>query len=418
MSFFDKKREMQNSQNANQGNLRVIEHDFEDNEIAFKYPIVNFYSGSIVFVKPGQEVIFVRDENVILKPQGRYQLDTTNVPEGFSKFLGTYVDENGNKTDIFHCYIYFINKEKVLKCYWGTPEKILVDSEKYKSTLGVVANGSYTLIIDDSVELLKSTIGQLNSYNAQDIDDLLFEEVLQVITDNIAKKLQAENILFSQIQSKTREIARSVTEEIKNEKLFESYGFKLKSGIAIETLTLAEEDQEIVQKADAIYRQNRLDADLGEQKGLAEAQVIKAKGLAEAEVMNAKGAYYAQERGYDVLEAAAKNTGGGQIGGTNVMTSAIGLGVGVGLGQGFSQAMSGVASSAFNPQNNGGNVTPNVNPNQVKCSSCGQANPMGAKFCSSCGNQLVNKDMLNCPKCGQENPSSALFCSSCGQALK
>ena len=73
MALFSKKQE---NTNPNEGGFRIIEHDFGDNEIAYKYPVENFYSGSVVFVNPGQEVLFVLDEHIeVLDRVGRYPLD-------------------------------------------------------------------------------------------------------------------------------------------------------------------------------------------------------------------------------------------------------------------------------------------------------------------------------------------------------
>ena len=47
------------------------------------------------------------------------------------------------------------------------------------------------------------------------------------------------------------------------------------------------------------------------------------------------------------------------------------------------------------------------------CSSCGAENPDQARFCISCGTQLLP----SCPSCGAENPAGAKFCMECGSDL-
>ena len=47
------------------------------------------------------------------------------------------------------------------------------------------------------------------------------------------------------------------------------------------------------------------------------------------------------------------------------------------------------------------------------CSSCGTENPLGAKFCMSCGATLTPR----CDSCGTESPPEAKFCIECGQPL-
>jgi len=49
------------------------------------------------------------------------------------------------------------------------------------------------------------------------------------------------------------------------------------------------------------------------------------------------------------------------------------------------------------------------------CSSCGQTNPAGAKFCFHCGERIVIA--ATCPECGTELPKEARFCTECGVAI-
>ena len=48
----------------------------------------------------------------------------------------------------------------------------------------------------------------------------------------------------------------------------------------------------------------------------------------------------------------------------------------------------------------------------MRCSACGTENRTGAKFCGSCGTQLV----LTCAQCGSELSPTNKFCDSCGAA--
>lgn len=49
----------------------------------------------------------------------------------------------------------------------------------------------------------------------------------------------------------------------------------------------------------------------------------------------------------------------------------------------------------------------------MRCPSCNEDNPAGAKFCSSCGSALS----IPCPNCGGVNVPSARFCNACGTSL-
>ena len=54
---------------------------------------------------------------------------------------------------------------------------------------------------------------------------------------------------------------------------------------------------------------------------------------------------------------------------------------------------------------------------QVPCPKCNAANQPGAKFCHSCGAQMVVPQAA-CPKCNAANPAGAKFCHSCGANLQ
>src|SRR5215470_11474063 len=47
------------------------------------------------------------------------------------------------------------------------------------------------------------------------------------------------------------------------------------------------------------------------------------------------------------------------------------------------------------------------------CGNCGAENPLGQRFCGSCGNALA----AVCPSCGSTNPAGQRFCGECGTPL-
>jgi len=53
-------------------------------------------------------------------------------------------------------------------------------------------------------------------------------------------------------------------------------------------------------------------------------------------------------------------------------------------------------------------------PESISCVQCGDANPAGQHFCSTCGALLTSA----CPNCAEPAPPGARFCGACGTALE
>ena len=55
----------------------------------------------------------------------------------------------------------------------------------------------------------------------------------------------------------------------------------------------------------------------------------------------------------------------------------------------------------------------------MRCSSCGQENQEGARFCVKCGKSIDGSvsGTLSCPSCGKENLQGVSFCAFCGASL-
>lgn len=57
----------------------------------------------------------------------------------------------------------------------------------------------------------------------------------------------------------------------------------------------------------------------------------------------------------------------------------------------------------------------------LQCASCGQNLPPDAKFCSSCGRKVEETGKLKgkkCKSCGERNLANSVFCNQCGERLQ
>ena len=80
---------------------------------------------------------------------------------------------------------------------------------------------------------------------------------------------------------------------------------------------------------------------------------------------------------------------------------------GVGMGFGVGKTMSNAMESTYDNMDNS---------NKSKCPNCGEVVSANARFCSTCGKEIIRKKF--CSNCGQEVPLGARFCSSCGNKIE
>lgn len=159
--------------------------------------------------------------------------------------------------------------------------------------------------------------------------------------------------------------------------------------------------------------------------GQAEAEVAKSVGLAEAEVMRAKG--YSQK---DVLQAEVQKayaegignmgSGGGESGGSGIMSDMLGLGVGLSAAGAMVPQISNMMQGAGFGQQAAQSVstTEPLASEASSCAKCGAPLPANAKFCLECGKKVVaaEPDRTVCPMCGNPTPIGK-FCMECGAPL-
>lgn len=413
MNLFNKKSEA----------IEVIKHDFAENEIAFRYPKEDFIAGSVLFVQPGQEAVLIKEgDQDGPYTNGRYVLNTNELP-GISKFINkTYGGESA-----FSCYLYYINKERPITVFWGTPHPIMVRDGETAREVRMMANGNMAFTISNSLQFIERMNGQESFFDATQIADFLFEKFIERITSMLAgsfDQLEQAGMPVKRIQAQAANISDSIKKRATDERLFELYGLTLKEFSVYEIKMNAEDEEALrAEQNELAHRKREADMKYYETRsqGAAEADVMWAKGKAEADVMREKGDYYNKERMYDVLQTAAGNESG--IGGNSFIGAGVGLGMGLGVGGGFGSAMGNMMAGVLSPERSS-----KPEPEQtvqsaqntedgIKCPSCNALNPKGAKFCQECGASLVPKK-TKCPTCGAEFEKPVKFCSECGSKIE
>lgn len=94
--------------------------------------------------------------------------------------------------------------------------------------------------------------------------------------------------------------------------------------------------------------------------------------------------------------------------------AATGLGAGIGLGMPFFMQQQMQQQQAQAAAQNASAQAQKL----VICPACGGQNPLGMKFCGSCGGSLAPPAKTTCANCKSEIPANFKFCPECGTPVK
>lgn len=331
-----------------------------DDWLLFKYPEDEFNNKSQLVISPAQIAIIVHNGQIekILEA-GTYKIDSQLFPflKGFTKFAF-------NGKNPYPIEIYFVNKRIKLDFLWGTSDPIEILDPQYKVKLRLRSRGQLGVKLVEYQYFYEKLVGTImkNNYVRFDILRNYFRGIInQKIRKELSTFIISKKITYFDINMYIEDISKALEEEIHPE--FSSFGFEILN-FSIECIDCPEEDTD---KLNEILHKRAEMEQLGDEN-------------------------YRTIRGYDVLEAGAKNNNGA----SSIM--------GVGLGM----QMNGQMAGGIIP--NAGETKKN---DTITCPKCGATIAAGSKFCSECGAKIVTQ----CPKCGTKVTPNQKFCPECGEKL-
>jgi membrane protease subunit (stomatin/prohibitin family) len=314
--------------------------------------------GAQLIVRENQGAVFFRDGKAydLLGP-GRHTLSTLNLPL-ITKALSLPF---GFKSP-FRAEIYFVNLKVFTTLKWGTAEPVAFKD----SQLGLVrlrGFGNYTMRILQPLLFVNTLVGTRGIFETKAISDYLRDVIVSRLNDLLGETLDTIFDLPRQYD----EFAVALKSRVKDD--FERYGIGLVD-LYINSITPPEEVQRMIDERSGMQAVQDLDEFL-------KFKAAKAMG-----------------------DAAA----GGAGGANGTASEGLGLGVGAGLGMmlpGILQkSMAGVGAQE----------------KSVPCPKCHAPISMDARFCQSCGHQLV---VVNrCHACNKDLPPEAKFCMVCGTKIE
>ncbi len=314
---------------------------------------------------------------------GRHTLVTANVP-----ILNKILSIPWGLTSPLRAEVYFTNMKIFTNLRWGTKNPVAFkDSE-----LGLIrlrAFGIFNIRILQPVLFINNLVGTQGIYTTADIEEFLSRVIISRFNDHLGEHLDTVFNLPGRYEELSAGLAMRLEED------FSHYGLGL-SQLYINSITPPQEVQKAI---DDKSRVNVFD-DLN--------KLLKMKAAMAVEKIS-------EQQG----EAGA----------------------GIGMGMGFMMpAMFGNMMKSNGED--GGIAAPPSGPVPT-CPDCHNKVSVDAKFCPSCGHQIVvfrqcrqcNKNLppnarfcpqcgaeakethttKNCPQCGTENMKESVFCNQCGE---
>ena len=287
--------------------VNVVRYENNRRQIVGKYAENDIRLGSQLIVYPSQTAFFVRG-GVILDEftSGTYTINSDNIP-----LLNKIINLPFGSESPFGAEVWFVNQTSMLDCKWGTATPLQVEDPKYGVIVPVKAFGQYGFRVSSPRRFIEAFVGNMPSFETEILGDY-FRGIIQSRLSTIVNNALLEaNASVVNIASKTAELSEIAQTQL--QPIFEEYGVELLVFTVI-SVTVAVDDPSFQRLKEAID--------------------------AKAEMRIIGNDNYQIRRSFDVLEAAASNTGSGTMG------AAVGLGAGINLGA----QMAGMAGTYIQPQ--------------------------------------------------------------------
>ena len=357
--------------------VEVVKYNGKPDVFAWKYPSEELGTWTQLIVNESQEAVLVKSGKVLdVFGCGRHTLETANIP-----ILNKIINLPFGGSSPFTAEVWYINKAYNLDIKWGTPSPIQIQDPKYGIFAPVRSNGAFGIHISDAKKFLVKLVTTMPTFDSTTVTKYFRSLYVTKVKDAISTYLVHKQISILEINAYIDELSQHMKERI--QPVMDDYGIELVS-FYVNEISVPEEDTAVKKLKDALSKRAE---------------------------MNIIGYSYQQERSFDTLEGAAKNTGSTAA---PLMGAGMGLGMGFGMGQGVG---AGFGSMAQEIQVN--------NPKETtkECPKCHAQIPQTQRFCGSCGFDTEKKPetkkekSITCSACGANITKNTKFCSECGRKV-
>lgn len=361
--------------------VEVVKYNGKPDVFAWKYPSEELGTWTQLIVNESQEAVLVKSGKVLdVFGSGRHTLETANIP-----ILNKIINLPFGGRSPFTAEVWYINKGYNLDIKWGTPTPIQIQDPKYGIFAPVQSNGAFGIHIADSKKFLIKLVTTMSTFDTTAVTKYFRSLYVTKVKDAISTYLVHKQISILEINAYIDELSQHMKDRI--QPVLDDYGIELVS-FYVNEISVPEDDTAVKKLKDA---------------------------LAKRAEMNIIGYSYQQERSFDTLEGAAKNTSSTAA---PLMGAGMGLGMGLGMGQGVGAGFGNMAQeiqvnspkeATQSSESDSKKKPESKNEKSLVCSACGGAISKTTKFCPECGRKINH-----CPNCGNDLAENATKCDSCG----
>ena len=279
----------------------VVKLEMDTDVMVGKFPADSLTTGTQLVVYPSQTAFFVKGGRIFDKFEaGTYTLTTDNLP-----LLHKVINIPFGNSSPFQAEVWFVNQISWMDFKWGTQGACQIKDPLYNVIVKIRAFGQYALHIEDPLLFLKKIIGNMREFTRPQLSDYFRGILTTKITNIIYDYLLTSKQSIVDAGMYLEDISHHALEKLRKD--FALRGVELED-FNIVNISIDETDASYSRLKKAIDKSAQIDI-IGKEK-------------------------YQMERSFNVMDAAASNSGGM----AGVMASAM-------VGANIGNQMSGIATN-------------------------------------------------------------------------
>jgi membrane protease subunit (stomatin/prohibitin family) len=169
-------------------------------------------NGAQLIVRPGQVAVLVhRGEIADAYGPGNYELTTDNMP-----ILSTIMGWKYGFESPFKSEVYFVSTRQLTELKWGTPNPVMLRDPDF-GPVRLRAFGTYSMRCSDPKALLKELIGTDQSFEADEINELMRSIIISALADLLGESKVAALDLAANYREFSDQLRAAVIERVDDE---------------------------------------------------------------------------------------------------------------------------------------------------------------------------------------------------------